>query len=97
MIDRLEELKKLSDLLPNNADSDVCSWAADEIENLRNWVSDCQSGMYVNCVYCGHRYGPKDGTPVAMADILTRHIEQCSKHPMSALKAEVEDLRRKTS
>jgi len=22
------------------------------------WVNDLQSDMYVNCVYCGHRYGP---------------------------------------
>ena len=24
-------------------------------EQLKQWVSDCQSGMYINCVYCGHR------------------------------------------
>lgn len=51
------------------------------------WVADLQSGMYVNCVYCGHRYGPREGTPVAMADVLKEHIEQCPQHPLSAMKA----------
>ena len=55
-------------------------------EELEQWVTDLQSGMYVNCVYCGHRYGPNETTPVTMADALKEHIEQCSKHPMSELK-----------
>ena len=59
---------------------------------LRQWVNDIQSGMYVNCVYCGHRYGPDPGTPVAMAEILKQHIEQCPEHPMSALKKQLESL-----
>ena len=67
--------------------------AADELERLTQWVADCQSGMYVNCVYCGHRYGPKEDTPVAMADILKQHIEQCPAHPMSELKRENERLK----
>ncbi len=58
------------------------------------WVSDLQSGMYVNCVYCGHRYGPKDKVPASMAEVLKRHVEQCPKHPMSALKTENATLRR---
>lgn len=64
-----------------------------EVERLQQWVDDLQSGMYVNCVYCGHRYGPADKVPVTMADALKEHIEQCSRHPMSALKKEVERLR----
>lgn len=63
-----------------------------EVERLTAWVNDLQSGMYVNCVYCGHRYGPESTTPVAMAGVLKAHIEQCPKHPMSALKARVEVL-----
>ena len=43
--------------------------------------------MYVNCVYCGHQYGPGETTPVSMADALKVHVEQCPKHPMSALRA----------
>ena len=63
-----------------------------ENERLHQWVNDLQSGMYVNCVYCGHRYGPEKNTPVAMADVLKSHIEQCPMHPMSILKKEMELL-----
>lgn len=55
------------------------------------WISDLQSGMYVNCVYCGHRYGPKETTPVSMANALKKHIEQCPEHPMSKLKSETDE------
>ena len=54
-----------------------------ELERLSTWVNDLQSGMYVNCVYCGHRYGPQKDTPVTMADTLKAHIETCPKHPLS--------------
>lgn len=63
-----------------------------QVSKLRSWVDDLQSGMYVNCVYCGHRYGPQETTPVSMADALKAHIEQCPDHPMSQLKAEKEFL-----
>ena len=63
-----------------------------EVERLQRWVNDLQAGMYINCVYCGHRYGPDPGTPVAMADVLKKHIEQCPQHPMSALKKQLDDL-----
>lgn len=63
-----------------------------ENERLRQWVDDLQSGMYVNCVYCGHRHGPGETTPVSMADALKEHVEQCPDHPMSDLKTEVERL-----
>ena len=70
----------------------VAKWALQEIERLSQWVNDLQSGMYVNCVYCGHRYGPREDTPVAMADVLREHIEQCPQHPLSAAKAQIERL-----
>lgn len=54
------------------------------------WVDDLQAGMYINCVYCGHRYGPEDEVPATMADVLKEHIEQCPKHPMSELKNRAE-------
>lgn len=60
---------------------------------MQDWVNDLQSGMYVNCVYCGHRYGPEDQVPTSMADALKEHIEHCPKHPMSALKAENDQLK----
>ena len=66
--------------------------AQEEIARLKGWIDDLQSGMYVNCVYCGHRYGPGETTPVTMADTLKTHVEQCPKHPMSALRAQVARL-----
>ena len=65
-----------------------------QVGELRHWVHDLQSGMFINCVYCGHRYGPKDEVPCTMADALKAHVEQCPKHPMSALKSENAELRR---
>lgn len=64
----------------------------DEIDRLQAWVNDLQSGMYVNCVYCGHRYGPERNTPVAMADILKSHIEICPQHPLAAARCKIEQL-----
>lgn len=71
-----------------------------ERDEARRWVNDLQSGMWINCVYCGHRYGPNPGTPVAMADVLKAHIEACPSHPLSearrhaaALEARCERLR----
>lgn len=54
-----------------------------EIARLKRWVSDLQSGMYINCVYCGHRYGPEKDTPAVMADVLKHHIARCPEHPLS--------------
>lgn len=62
---------------------------AAEIARLKAWVADLQAGQFVNCVYCGHRYGPSGEVPVSMADVLKEHIQTCPEHPMSALKAEV--------
>ncbi len=59
----------------------------DRIEELTQWVNDLQKGMYINCVYCGHRYGPDDEIPATMADILKRHIEKCPIHPLSHVRA----------
>lgn len=66
-----------------------------ELERYKGWVQDLQAGMYVNCVYCGHRYGPSDNVPVSMADALKQHIEQCPEHPMSKLRAQFETERQR--
>lgn len=64
----------------------------EENARLRQWVSDLQSGCYVNCVYCGHRYGPDDGeTPLSMADVLREHVERCPEHPLAQLRVQVEN------
>ena len=70
----------------NEARAAELAWRKEEIERLVRWVHDLQSEMYINCVYCGHRYGPEDEVPATMADALKEHIEACSKHPMSLLK-----------
>ena len=77
---------------------------AEEREALKAQINDLQSGMWINCVYCGHRYGPGDSTPAtlpeakgtpSMAEALTAHIAECPKHPLREargwLKAVVED------
>lgn len=56
-----------------------------ENERLRRWVNDLQSGMFVNCVYCGHRYGAAEKVQATMADELKLHIAKCEKHPMALL------------
>lgn len=55
----------------------------EEIRRLKRHVADLQSGMYVNCVYCGHRYGPSDSTEVTQADALKRHVANCPEHPLA--------------
>ncbi len=61
-------------------------------ERYQQWINDLQSGMYINCVYCGHRYGPREETPVNMSRVLKEHIEQCPEHPLSAMKRRAEEL-----
>lgn len=57
----------------------------EKIARLERWIADLQSGMYVNCVYCGHQYGPGETTPMSMADALKAHIATCPQHPMHRL------------
>ena len=67
----------------------------EHIAKLNEWINDLQSGMYVNCVYCGHRYGHESDTPVSMADVLKEHVENCPQHPMAALKTEHDKWKRR--
>jgi hypothetical protein len=80
--DRLRE-ELASEKRVGNITMEAARQAAAERDQARRWVADLQSGMFVNCVYCGHRYGPKNDTPVAMADILKAHIAVCPQHPLS--------------
>lgn len=82
------EVKALQDELASekrvgNITMEAAKQATAERDQARQWVADLQSGMFVNCVYCGHRYGPKNETPVAMADVLKAHIAICPQHPLS--------------
>ena len=72
----------------------VAEEALSLIRHYQAWVRDLQSGMFINCVYCGHCYGPKDVVPATMADALKEHIEHCLAHPMSALRIQRDDLAR---
>lgn len=62
------------------------------IEQLERWIADLQSGMWINCVYCGLRYGPKESTPVTQAELLKAHIAVCPDHPAAEWKREVTRL-----
>lgn len=91
----LEEYFKTQDNVPG-----LCNRGMElvaQVRDLQHWVNDLQSGMYINCVYCGHRYGPSETTAASMADVLKKHVEQCPKHPMSALKKRVAALRRRVA
>lgn len=57
----------------------------DVLDKVRQYVSDLQSKMYINCVYCGHRYGPVGSGDIAM-DVLHAHVIRCVAHPMSAMR-----------
>jgi hypothetical protein len=63
----------------------------EENKGLLQWIADLQSGMYINCVYCGHRYPP--GTPDVRDDVLYEHIKKCPKHPLSKALNEIEKLK----
>lgn len=68
--------------------------AALENDRLQKWVADLQAGCYINCVYCGHRYGPASTTEPTMQAVLKAHVAACEKHPMNALRKQYEVLRR---
>ena len=79
---------------PTGTEQELIDWIEFvEAENarLKEWVNDLQSGMFINCVYCGHRYGPVDGVHLeTMQDALRNHIEQCTEHPLSKAKDVIE-------
>ena len=63
-----------------------------EVARLEAWVDDLQAGMYINCVYCGHRYGPNNEVEPTMQQVLYDHIKVCPKHPLSEALTEVARL-----
>lgn len=82
--DEVQKIDHCADLLPDPGPEVVHQLTA-EILRLRRWIDDCQSHMYINCVYCGHRYGPNETTPMTRAETLKQHISECPDHPMSNL------------
>ena len=94
---RIDDAIMVADLMGQDDETplivcQVLRTLSEEVLGFRKWIDDLQSGMYINCVYCGHKYGPKDEVSSTMADALKEHIEQCPKHPMSALKKEHDEL-----
>lgn len=57
---------------------------------LQRWVRDLQSGMSLNCVYCGFRHEGR--TDVPAVDALTAHVQVCPHHPLAALRRAVRQL-----
>lgn len=80
-------------LLVAQGKAEVAAEKDAEIERLREWVNDLQSGMYINCVYCGHRYGPSDEVASTMQQALYDHIAVCPEHPLSRANAEIARLK----
>ena len=98
--DRAEEaLDKIDNFAPESLCTtdpvrDYITELVSERDEAHQWVNDLHCGMYVNCVYCGHRYGPNSEIPETMADVLTAHIATCPKHPLAAANARITDLER---
>lgn len=67
---------------------------AKDVQEARAWAiqmtQEISKNRVVTCVYCGFQY--PDGTPTYQDEQLTAHIGVCEKHPMSKLKAVVDDL-----
>jgi hypothetical protein len=60
----------------------------EERDEAREWVRKLTSKeCTLTCVYCGHAYPP--GTPEHGSPVLTAHIEQCERHPMARLRAQL--------
>lgn len=78
----------------STAVADYINSLRSEIARYQRWIDDLQAGKYINCVYCGHRYGPDPGTPDTKAEVLKRHVAQCPKHPMAHLKRFVQRVAR---
>lgn len=64
----------------------------EKLAQMEQWIDDLQSGLYVNCVYCGYNFGQKDAVDESMRTSLQNHMETCPKHPMSILKQRNEKL-----
>jgi hypothetical protein len=74
----------------------------DRAAALERWIDDLQAGTWVTCVYCGHRYGPRDVAPTSipeasapsMREALEQHVASCPRHPMAALKRRLGEVER---
>ena len=83
-----KEIKALEDKI-ESLDAKLKTEEQKEISALKKWANDLQSWMYINCVYCGHRYGTDPGIRAAMADVFKEHNEKCPKHPLPEARWEI--------
>lgn len=63
--------------------SSVSKDTAFSLKARLDWINDLQSQLYINCVYCGHRYGPNEVE--VPQDALRRHVATCPEHPLAKL------------
>ncbi len=89
---RLQENEKRIERIVNEQKETIVKLSEDN-QRLRKWTDDLQSGMYINCAYCGHRYEKQNSIFPTMQEILTNHIENCRYHPMFKLKKENKHLK----
>ena len=97
MVDTIGLMQELGEALgiPYSKQSNIISSSTwndylEKVKQQQQWIEDLHSNMYVNCVYCGYRYGPSDRVPTSMAQVLREHVEECPKHPMSQMKQALE-------
>ncbi len=60
---------------------------AKRIVQLEDHIQSMNSGRVLTCVYCGQPYEP--GTPTHGTEVLTKHIEECPKHPYGMLRSRI--------
>ena len=92
MVEETGDSGKLNKHIKESLPEKIIQIQADKIGRLEKWIDDLQSDMFINCVYCGHQYGPNDEVGPSMRDALKAHVEQCRSHPMYELKNRIEVL-----
>jgi len=85
------EIKNYETVVAN--DQELLAIVMSQMGSLLEWIDDLHSGMYINCVFCGHRYGP-DTEEGVMSDVLHEHIAVCPEHSLSEALAEIEQLKK---
>lgn len=92
----LSDIRKIVFSWPRGIDVEFDEYFPDNVARkykiLEQWIADLQSGLHINCVYCGHRYPP--GTPDVRDNVLYEHIKICPKHPLSKALVEYEQLQK---
>lgn len=48
------------------------------VARLRQWVEDLQGDCWVNCIYCGWRFGPMKELPFSTREVFTGHLKKCA-------------------